>query len=106
MEPLVLLATNSCAEYNALIAAVVIGWIHSKHFVGQKFDRRIAEKNCSTSTTVADRCDDISELQFGIPLKLETVRLIKQRGVSYAQASKRLQVHPTQLRQLGEAACG
>jgi transposase-like protein len=30
--------------------------------------------------------------------KLEAVRLIKQRGVSYAQASKDLGVHPTQLR--------
>jgi transposase-like protein len=30
--------------------------------------------------------------------KLEAVRLIKQSGVSYAQASKDLGVHPTQLR--------
>jgi transposase-like protein len=30
--------------------------------------------------------------------KLKAVRLIKQRGVSYAQASKDLGVHPTQLR--------
>ena len=33
--------------------------------------------------------------QFTREFKLEAVRLIKQRGVSYAQASK---VHPTQLR--------
>jgi transposase-like protein len=30
--------------------------------------------------------------------KLEAVRLIKERGVSYAQASADLGVHPTQLR--------
>ena len=30
--------------------------------------------------------------------KLEAVRLIKDRGVSYAQASQDLKVHPTQLR--------
>jgi len=30
--------------------------------------------------------------------KLEAVRLIKERGVSYAQASEDLGVHPTQLR--------
>jgi len=33
--------------------------------------------------------------QFTREFKLEAVRLIKQRGVSYTQASK---VHPTQLR--------
>ena len=36
--------------------------------------------------------------QFTREFKLEAVRLIKQRGVSYAQASKDLGVHPTQLR--------
>ena len=35
--------------------------------------------------------------QFTREFKLEAVRLIKQRGVSYAQASKDLGVHPTQL---------
>jgi transposase-like protein len=30
--------------------------------------------------------------------KLEAVRLIKDRGVSYARASQDLNVHPTQLR--------
>ena len=30
--------------------------------------------------------------------KLEAVRLIRDRGVSYAQASQGLNVHPTQLR--------
>ena len=30
--------------------------------------------------------------------KLEAVRLIRDRGVSYAQASQDLKVHPTQLR--------
>src|SRR6195952_3801328 len=36
--------------------------------------------------------------QFTREFKLEAVRLIKQRGVSYAQASEDLGVHPTQLR--------
>ena len=36
--------------------------------------------------------------QFTREFKLEAVRLIKQRSVSYAQASKDLGVHPTQLR--------
>ena len=36
--------------------------------------------------------------QFTREFKLEAVRLIKQRGVSYAQASKDFGVHPTQLR--------
>jgi transposase-like protein len=36
--------------------------------------------------------------QFTREFKLEAVRLIKHRGVSYAQASKDLGVHPTQLR--------
>ncbi|MCK1288982.1 IS3 family transposase [Bradyrhizobium sp. 44] len=36
--------------------------------------------------------------QFTREFKLEAVRLIKQRGVSYAQASNDLGIHPTQLR--------
>lgn len=36
--------------------------------------------------------------KFTREFKLEAVRLIKQRGVSYARASKDLGVHPTQLR--------
>ena len=36
--------------------------------------------------------------KFTREFKLEAVRLIKERGVSYAQASKDLDVHPTQLR--------
>lgn len=36
--------------------------------------------------------------QFTRDFKLEAVRLIKQRGVSYSQASKDLGVHPTKLR--------
>ena len=36
--------------------------------------------------------------QFTREFKLEAVRLIKQRGVSYAKASQDLGVHPTQLR--------
>jgi transposase len=35
---------------------------------------------------------------FTREFKLEAVRLIKERGVSYAQASEDLGVHPTQLR--------
>jgi transposase-like protein len=36
--------------------------------------------------------------QFTREFKLEAVRLIKDRGVSYTQASADLGVHPTQLR--------
>ena len=36
--------------------------------------------------------------QYTREFKLEAVRLIKERGVSYAQASEDLGVHPTQLR--------
>lgn len=36
--------------------------------------------------------------QFTREFKLEAVRLIKQRGVSYARAAEDLGVHPTQLR--------
>ena len=36
--------------------------------------------------------------QFTREFKLEAVRLIKERGVSYAQAAEELGVHPTQLR--------
>jgi transposase-like protein len=36
--------------------------------------------------------------QFTREFKLEAVRLIKERGVSYAHASADLGVHPTQLR--------
>ena len=35
--------------------------------------------------------------KFTREFKLEAVRLIKQRGVSYAQASQDLSVHPSQL---------
>jgi len=36
--------------------------------------------------------------RFTREFKVEAVRLIKDRGVSYAQASQDLKVHPTQLR--------
>jgi transposase len=36
--------------------------------------------------------------KFAREFKLEAVRLIKERGVGYAQASQDLGVHPTQLR--------
>ena len=36
--------------------------------------------------------------KFTREFKLEAVRLIKHRGVSYAQAAQDLDVHPTQLR--------
>ena len=36
--------------------------------------------------------------QYTREFKLEAVRLIKERGVSYAQASADFGVHPTQLR--------
>ena len=44
--------------------------------------------------------------QFTREFKLEAVRLIKQRGVSYAQASKDLGIHPTQLRSWVKLLCG
>ena len=40
--------------------------------------------------------------KFTREFKLEAVRLIKDRGVSYVQASQDLNVHPSQLRDLGE----
>jgi transposase-like protein len=43
--------------------------------------------------------------KFTREFKLEAVRLIKERGVSYAQASHDLSVHQS-LAQLGEGACG
>ena len=36
--------------------------------------------------------------RFTREFKLEAVRLIRDRGVSYGQASEDLKVHPTQLR--------
>jgi transposase-like protein len=44
--------------------------------------------------------------KFAREFKLEAVRLIKERGVSYTQASHDLSVHPSQLRSWGEGACG
>jgi transposase-like protein len=38
--------------------------------------------------------------RFTREFKLEAVRLIRDRGVSYAQASEDLKVHPTQLRKV------
>ena len=38
------------------------------------------------------------ETKFTREFKIEAVRLIRDRGVSYAQASQDLKVHPTQLR--------
>src|SRR5262249_20246205 len=40
--------------------------------------------------------------KFTREFKLEAVRLIKDRGVSYVQASRDLNVHPSQLRDWGE----
>ena len=40
--------------------------------------------------------------KFTREFKLEAVRLIKERGVSYGQAAQDLSVHPTQLRELGK----
>jgi transposase-like protein len=44
--------------------------------------------------------------RFTREFKLEAVRLIKDRGVSYAQASQDLKVHPTQLRNWVKALAG
>lgn len=43
---------------------------------------------------------------FTQEFKLETVRLIKERGVSFAQASQDLGVHVSQLRSWGDGLCG
>jgi transposase-like protein len=42
--------------------------------------------------------------KFTREFKLEAVRLIKDRGVSYVQASQDLSVHPSQLRDFIQAA--
>jgi transposase-like protein len=44
--------------------------------------------------------------KFTREFKLEAVRLIKERGVSYAQASADLSVHQFAVAGLGEGACG
>ena len=44
--------------------------------------------------------------RFTREFKLEAVRLIRDRGVSYAQASHDLKVHPNAAAQLGEGVCG
>jgi transposase len=44
--------------------------------------------------------------RFTREFKLEAVRLIRDRGVSYAQASEDLKVHPTQLRNWVKAFAG
>ncbi len=44
--------------------------------------------------------------KFTREFKLEAVRLIKERGVSYAQASQDLSVHQSQLRDLGKGISG
>jgi transposase-like protein len=45
---------------------------------------------------------DHGEAEVTREFKLEAVRLIKERGVSYAQASQDLGVHTSQLRIVGE----
>jgi transposase-like protein len=42
--------------------------------------------------------------KFTREFKLEAVRLIKDRGVSYVQASQDLGVHPSQFARLGKEA--
>ena len=42
--------------------------------------------------------------KFTREFKLEAVRLIKERGVSYVQASLDLNVHPSQLRDWGRSS--
>jgi transposase-like protein len=41
---------------------------------------------------------EVGHGSFTREFKLEAVRLIKDRGVSYVQASQDLSVHPSQLR--------
>jgi transposase-like protein len=43
--------------------------------------------------------------KFTREFKLEAVRLIKDRGVSYVQASQDLNVHPSQLRDWVKKCC-
>ena len=44
--------------------------------------------------------------RFTREFKLKAVRLIRDRGVSYAQTSADLKVHATQLRNWGQGVCG
>ena len=44
--------------------------------------------------------------KFTREFKLEAVRLIKQRGVGYAQASQDLECASVTVAQLGEDVCG
>ena len=44
--------------------------------------------------------------KFTREFKLEAVRLIKERGVSYVQASQDLGVHHVAVARLGEGVCG
>ena len=44
--------------------------------------------------------------KFTREFKLEAVRLIKERGVSYTQASHDLHCAPISATQLGDRACG
>ena len=46
---------------------------------------------------------EVGHGRFTREFKLEAVRLIRDRGVSYAQASRDLKVHPTLLRNWVEA---
>ena len=41
---------------------------------------------------------------FAREFKIEAVRLIRERGVSVAQAARDLEIHENMLRQLGEGA--
>ena len=44
--------------------------------------------------------------KFTREFKLEAVRLIRERGVSYVQAARDLGVHQSRAAQLGEGVCG
>ena len=44
--------------------------------------------------------------KFTREFKLEAVRLIKERGVSYAQAAQDLECASVAVAQLGEGSCG
>ena len=43
--------------------------------------------------------------RFGREFKIESVRLIKERGVSVAQAARDLDLHENVLRKMGEGFC-
>jgi|ERR1700722_15343328 transposase len=61
----------------------------------KRSDQSTAQRSCRSG---AVHIWVMERRRFTREFKLEAVRLIRDRGVSYAQASQDLSVHPTQLR--------